>query len=122
MRFVKYRLSVAPMQNYLSTAARRLGLRTMVGLIKYCQEIMKVSDIARSKSFQEIDGIFISDLLILALIYICRYCTRNIITSNLYTYYPIFEVHFFVSMRFLQKILSLCMVSIQEWFVIKIGL
>jgi len=37
---------------------------------------------------------------------------RAIITRGLYIFYPIFEVHF------IQKILSLCMVSIQDQFLI----
>ena len=47
------------------------------------------------------------------------YRTCAIITRGLYIYHPIFEDNFFESRRFFHKILSLCMVSIQEWFVIK---
>ena len=45
--------------------------------------------------------------------------TCAIITCGLYTFYPIFEDHFFVFMEFFQKILALCMDSAQEQFVIK---
>ena len=48
-----------------------------------------------------------------------HYSTRAIIGCGLYTFYPIYEDHFFVFKEFFQKILSLCMVSIQERFVIK---
>ena len=44
---------------------------------------------------------------------------RAIRTCGLYIYNPIFEGYFLVFKRFLQKILSLCMVSIQERVVIK---
>ena len=40
-------------------------------------------------------------------------------TCGLYIYNPIFEDYFLVFKRFLLKILSLCMVSIQERVVIK---
>ena len=50
------------------------------------------------------------------------YCTRTIITRGLYIFYPIFEDHFFVFKEFFHKIISLCMVSIQERFLIKSGL
>ena len=42
------------------------------------------------------------------------YRTRAIITRGLYTFYPLFEVHLCT--------VTLCMVSIQEWFLIKSGL
>ena len=42
------------------------------------------------------------------------YRTRVIITRGLYIFNPIFEDHFLFSRRFFHKILSLCMVSIQE--------
>ena len=44
------------------------------------------------------------------------YCMCSIIACGLYyIQYPVFEVHFFVFKEFFfQKILSLCMVSIQE--------
>ena len=41
---------------------------------------------------------------------------------RLVLFYPIFEDNFFVFKGFFQKILSSCMVSIQEQFLIKIGL
>ena len=44
---------------------------------------------------------------------------RAIRTCGLYIYNPIFEDYFLVFKRFLLKILSLCMVSIQERVVIK---
>ena len=47
-----------------------------------------------------------------------KYRTRAIITRGLYIFYPIFEDHFYV----FKKILTLCMASIQERFVIKSGL
>ena len=47
-----------------------------------------------------------------------NYCTRAIITRGLYIFYSIFEDHCF----FKEVFLSLCMVSIQEWFLIKSGL
>ena len=50
------------------------------------------------------------------------YRTRAIITRGLYIFYPIFEDHFFVFKEVFQKILPLCMVSIQERFLIKSGL
>ena len=52
------------------------------------------------------------------ILYIFKYRTRAIITLGLYIFYPILKTIFF-SRRFLQKILSLCVVNIQERFVIK---
>ena len=46
------------------------------------------------------------------------YRTRAIITRGLYSFYPLFGVQ----KRFFLKILDLCMVSIQERFLIKSGL
>ena len=42
------------------------------------------------------------------------YRMRSIIACDLNIQYPIFEVHFFAFKEFFQKILSFCMVSIQE--------
>ena len=50
------------------------------------------------------------------------YCTHAIITRSLYIFYPIFVDHFFVFKEIFKKILSLCMDSIQERFLIKSGL
>ena len=41
------------------------------------------------------------------------------ITRGLYSFYPIFEVHFFVYKEVFGKIISLFKVSIQERFLIK---
>ena len=41
---------------------------------------------------------------------------RNNVCAPLHIYYPFFEDNFLSLMRFFQKILSLCMVSIQELF------
>ena len=49
------------------------------------------------------------------------YRTLAIITSGLYTFYPLFEVQKRFSRGFFLKILALCMVSIQERFLIKSG-
>ena len=49
-------------------------------------------------------------------IYDFNYRTRAIITRGLYTFYPLFEVHLCI------LTLALCMVSIQERFLIKSGL
>ena len=48
--------------------------------------------------------------------------SRAIISRGLYIYYHIFGDDIFVFKEFFQKILSLCMVSIQEWVLIKRGL
>ena len=50
------------------------------------------------------------------------YRTRAIITSSWYIFYPILKSISFFSRRFYQKFLSLCIVSIEERFVIKSGL
>ena len=50
------------------------------------------------------------------------YRTRAIITRGLYTFYPPFEVQKVFSRVFFLKLLALCMVSIQERFLIKSGL
>ena len=47
------------------------------------------------------------------------YRTRAIITRGLYTFYPIFEGPKRFLRSFFRKILTLCMVSIQERFQIK---
>ena len=51
-----------------------------------------------------------------------KYHTRIIITRNLYTFYPLFEVQKRFFKGLFLKILALCMVSIQEQFLIKSGL
>ena len=51
-----------------------------------------------------------------------QYRMRAIITRCLYTFYPLFEVQKRFIRGFFLKILALCMVSIQEWFLIKSGL
>ena len=52
-----------------------------------------------------------------------RYRTRVIMTRGLYTFYPLFEVQKrFFSRGFFVEFLALCMVSIQERFLIKSGL
>ena len=43
------------------------------------------------------------------------------ITRDLYIFYLIFKDHFFVFKEFLQIFFSLCMVSMQEQFIIKSG-
>ena len=50
------------------------------------------------------------------------YRTRVIITRGLFTFYPIFEDHYFVFKEVFLKILTLCMVSTQERVVFKSGL
>ena len=50
------------------------------------------------------------------------YRTRTIITRGLYTFYSLFEVQKRFLRGFFLKILALCMVSIQERFLIKSGL
>ena len=50
------------------------------------------------------------------------YHTRANISRGLYIFHPIFEDRFFVFKEVFQKILLLCMVIIQERFVIKSGL
>ena len=62
--------------------------------------------------------------LYLLYIYISNiiYRTRAIITRGLYTFYPIFEGQKRFLRSFFCKILTLCMVSIQERFQIKSGL
>ena len=55
-------------------------------------------------------------------LHLCKkniYRKRTIITRGLYIHYPIFESNFFVFKEFFWKILSLCMVSILERFLIK---
>ena len=47
-----------------------------------------------------------------------RYHMRAIITRGLYTFYPLFQVQKRFLRSFLFKILALCMVSIQERFLI----
>ena len=66
------RLSVAPMQNYLSTAAPTSGSENYGRSHQILSR--NYEGVRHSKvKIQEIDGISISDLLILALIYICRF-------------------------------------------------
>ena len=50
------------------------------------------------------------------------YQTCAIITRGFYTFYPLFEVQKRFFKRLFLKILALCMVSIQERFLIKSGL
>jgi hypothetical protein len=56
-----------------------------------------------------------------ALGYKIKYRTRAIITRGLFTFYSLFEVqkHFFPGAFFLKFLPYLCMVSIQERFLIK---
>jgi hypothetical protein len=49
-----------------------------------------------------------------------KYRTRAIITRGLYIHYPIFELHFFVSMTFFSE--NSILERIQEQFLIKSGL
>ena len=51
-----------------------------------------------------------------------EYRTHAIITRGLYTFYPIFEGQKRFLRSFFCKILTLCMVSIQERFQVKSGL
>ena len=50
------------------------------------------------------------------------YRTHIIIIRGLYTSYPLFEVQKYFFKDLFNKILALCMVSIQELFLIKSGL
>ena len=50
------------------------------------------------------------------------YRARANISRGLYTIYPILEDHFFAFKEFFQKIMSLCIVSILERFLIESGL
>ena len=51
-----------------------------------------------------------------------KFYTCAIITRGFFIHYPIFEDRVFLFKEFFQNILSLCMVSIQERFVLKSGL
>ena len=51
--------------------------------------------------------------------YFIKYRACAIISRGLYTFYSILEEYFFVFKEFFQKILSLCMASILEQFLIK---
>ena len=51
--------------------------------------------------------------------FLSTYRTRTIIIRGWYTFYPLFEVQKRFFKGFFLKILALCMVSIQEWFLIK---
>ena len=52
-----------------------------------------------------------------------KYHTRIIISRGLYIFYPFFEDHISLLLRrFFKKILSLCMASIKEGFIINSGL
>ena len=55
-------------------------------------------------------------------IYFSLYHTRAILTHGLYIFTPFLKTISLFSRRFFHKILSLCMVSIQERFLIKSGL
>ena len=50
-----------------------------------------------------------------------NYRTRTIITRGLYTFYPLFEVQKRFSRNIFLKILALCMVGIQDRFLVKSG-
>jgi hypothetical protein len=69
-----------------------------------------------------IGGVIAAILLLCKSVLHFEYRTRAIITQGLYTFYPIFEDQKCFLRSFYRRILTLCTVSIQEWFMIKSGL